>query len=113
MVATSVQISQPLHKVKMRFDVKVPMRDGVNLSTDIYFPDVAGSVPTILIRTPYNNNNDGVVEDCMFFASRGYAVATQDVRGRWDSEGEWYPFMHEAQDGFDTQEWIGSQPWSG
>ena len=112
MVATSVQVSQPSHKVKMRFDVQVPMRDGVKLSTDIYFPDVTGPVPTVLIRTPYNNNNDGVVEDCMFFASRGYAVATQDVRGRWDSEGEWYPFMHEAQDGFDTQEWIGSQPWS-
>ena len=112
MVATSVQISQPKHKVKMRFDVQVAMRDGVKLSTDIYSPDVASPVPTILIRTPYNNNNEGVVEDCMFFASRGYAVATQDVRGRWDSEGDWYPFMYEAQDGFDTQEWIGSQPWS-
>ena len=111
MVVASTEISQPIHKVKMMFDVKVPMRDGVNLSTDIFLPDAAGPFPAVLLRTPYNNNSEGVVEDCMYFASRGYAAVAQDVRGRWDSEGEWYPFINEAEDGFDTQEWIGSQPW--
>ena len=111
MVVSVTEISQPVHNVKMKFGVEVPMRDGVNLSTDIYMPDVTGTVPAILIRTPYNNNAEGVVEDCMYFASRGYAVVVQDARGRWDSDGEWYPFIHEAEDGFDTQEWIGSQPW--
>ena len=95
----------------MRHDVKVAMRDGVELSTDLYLPDIDDPVPVILIRTPYNNNDEPVVELCIYFASRGYAVVSQDVRGRWDSDGEWYPLKHEAQDGFDTQEWIGVQPW--
>ena len=110
-MVTTTGISQPIHTMRMRYDVKVPMRDGVNLSTDVYLPDVEGTVPAILIRTPYNNNNEEVVEDCIYFASRGYAVVAQDVRGRWDSDGEWYPFIHEAQDGFDTLEWTGTQSW--
>ena len=95
-------LSQPVHEVRMRFDVKVPMRDGVELSTDIYLPATDQPVPVVLIRTPYNNNNEAIVHDCMYFAARGYGVVTQDVRGRWDSDGDWYPFVHEAEDGFDT-----------
>ena len=104
-------LSQPVHDVSMRYDVSVPMRDGVALSTDIYLPAIDRPLPVVLIRTPYNNNNEAIVHDCMYFATRGYAVATQDVRGRWDSDGDWYPFVHEAEDGFDTMEWIGRQPW--
>ena len=100
-----------LHRVRMNMGVNVPMRDEVNLSTDIYLPDIDSSVPAILIRTPYNNNDEAQVRDAMFFASRGYAVVVQDVRGRWDSEGEWYPFRFEAEDGYDAHEWIGAQPW--
>ena len=111
MVVEAVGISQPVHEVKMMYGLDVPMRDGVRLSTDVYLPDAEGPFPAILIRTPYNNNAEGVVEDCLYYASRGFAAVSQDVRGRWDSEGEWYTFIHEAQDGFDTQEWIGSQPW--
>ncbi len=111
MVAEKVEISQPIHEVRMMYALDVPMRDGVRLSTDVYLPDAEGPFPAILIRTPYNNNAEGVVQDCLYFASRGYAVVSQDVRGRWDSDGEWYPFVHEAQDGYDTQEWIGAQPW--
>ncbi len=111
MVVENVEISQPVHEVRMMYALDVPMRDGVRLSTDVYLPDAEGPFPAILIRTPYNNNAEGVVEDCLYYASRGYAVVSQDVRGRWDSEGEWYPFVHEAQDGHDTQEWIGAQPW--
>ena len=66
----------------------------------------------ILIRTPYSNNADYQVEDGVYFAQRGYAVAIQDVRGRFDSDGEWAPFVHEAEDGYDAQEWCGTQPWS-
>ena len=111
MVVENVEISQPAHEVRMMYGLDVPMRDGVCLSTDVYLPDAEGPFPAILIRTPYNNNAEGVVLDCIYFASRGYAAVAQDVRGRWDSEGEWYPFVHEAQDGYDTQEWIGAQPW--
>ena len=105
------EVAASLNRVRMMMGVDVPMRDGVNLSTDIYLPDIDSPAPAILIRSPYNNNAEAVVKDCMYFASRGYAVAVQDVRGRWDSEGEWYPFKSEAEDGYDTQEWLGGQPW--
>ena len=104
-------VAPELNRVRLNMGIDVPMRDGVSLSTDIYLPVVDRPVPVILIRTPYNNNNEGQVKDAMYFASRGYAVAVQDVRGRWDSAGEWYPFRFEAEDGYDTQEWLGSQTW--
>jgi putative CocE/NonD family hydrolase len=109
---SSDKVSQPTHKIRMRCNVMVPMRDGVRLSTDIYMPDAPGPFPVILIRTPYNNNREPDVQDAVYFASRGYAVLIQDVRGRGDSEGEWAPFLHEAEDGYDTQQWAGKQPWS-
>jgi uncharacterized protein len=99
-------------RVRTLLGVPVAMRDGVRLSTDVYLPDAPGPFPVILIRTPYNNNVESLVEDGVYFAQRGYAVAIQDVRGRFDSEGEWTPFAHEARDGYDAQEWCGTQPWS-
>jgi uncharacterized protein len=104
--------SQPIHKIRMRCNAMVAMRDGVRLSTDLYMPDGPGPFPVILIRTPYNNNREPDVQDAVYFGQRGYAVMIQDVRGRGDSEGEWSPFVHEAQDGYDAQEWAGKQPWS-
>ena len=100
------------HDVEMRLDVKVPMRDGVELSTDLYLPRSAGAIPTVLIRTPYSNNIEEIIAKGRQLANRGYACAIQDVRGRWDSDGRFYPFFHEADDGYDTQEWIGRQTWS-
>jgi hypothetical protein len=105
-------VSRPTHRIRTHCNVMVPMRDGVRLSTDICLPDAPGSFPVILIRTPYNNNREPDVQDAVYFASRGYAVLLQDVRGRGDSEGEWAPFLHEAEDGFDAQEWAGKQSWS-
>jgi len=104
--------ARPLHRVRTLLGVGVPMRDGVKLSTDVYLPDAPGPFPVILIRTPYGNNVAAGVEDGVYFAQRGYVVAIQDVRGRFDSEGAWSPFVHEAQDGYDAQEWCGTQPWS-
>ena len=100
------------YAVDMRLDVKVPMRDGVQLSADIYLPKAPGPFPTVLVRTPYNNNLEVLINKARTLANAGYACVLQDVRGRWDSEGEFYPFVDEAQDGFDTQEWIGRQAWS-
>jgi putative CocE/NonD family hydrolase len=88
------------------------MRDGLELSTDVYLPAEGGPFPVLLNRNPYNNNLDRYVIDAVYFAQRGYAAVTQDVRGRWDSPGEWYPFVHEMQDGYDTLEWVARQPWS-
>src|SRR5262249_12654577 len=110
--AVPMTASAPVFRVRTLLGVPVAMRDGVRLSTDVYLPDAPGPFPVILIRTPYNNNVESVVQDGVYFAQRGYAVAIQDVRGRNDSEGEWSPFLNEARDGYDAQEWCGTQPWS-
>ena len=103
--------SQPVHEVRMRFDVPVAVRAGVKLSTDIYLPDASGPFPALLVRTPYDNSEQRYVDEARFYASRGYAYAVQDCRGRYDSEGVFYAWFDEAKDGYDTQEWIGQQPW--
>ncbi|UCC40862.1 MAG: CocE/NonD family hydrolase [Candidatus Aminicenantes bacterium] len=105
-------ISKPEYRVRMELGVMIPMRDGVKLSSDFYFPDAEGKFPTILIRTPYNNSSSRYDRYGKFYAGRGYVVVTQDCRGRYDSEGEWYPFVGDEYDGYDTIEWIAKQPWS-
>ena len=94
------------------YNVKVPMRDGVNLSADIYFPrDEKGPFPVILGRTPYNNMTEESIESAVFYPQHGYVFVAQDVRGKNDSEGDFYAFANEFEDGHDTVEWIGAQPW--
>ena len=99
-----------MYDIDLELDVEVPMRDGVALSADIYRPRADGRFPTVLMRTPYDNNSN--IEKGRSLANRGYACVVQDCRGRWDSDGEYYPFHPDGEDGYDTQEWIGSQPWS-
>lgn len=105
------KLSKPSYQVHREANVRVPMRDGVTLSTDIYRPDAGGRFPAILVRTPYNKATAQSVPQSYWFAERGYAVIQQDVRGRWDSDGQFYAFKNESDDGFDTDEWIGKQPW--
>lgn len=88
------------------------MRDGVMLLTDIYRPDAPGNFPTLLWRTPYSNNGGEINTQAHWYASRGYVVVKQDVRGKCDSGGTFVPFRNEANDGYDTEMWIGHQPWS-
>ncbi len=95
----------------------IPMRDGVQMATDLYFPaqdgePAAGRFPVILERTPYDKAAARNTANGAYFARRGYVCALQDVRGRFASEGEWYPFAREAPDGYDTVEWLAAQPWS-
>ena len=97
--------------VSVNIDVRVPMRDGVGLSTDIYRPSGGGPFPTLLLRTIYDNQEPVYIEWTRRFVEAGYAVVMQDCRGRFDSEGSWEPYIHEAEDGYDTQQWIGAQPW--
>lgn len=104
-------LSQPRYRVRTEHHVPVPMRDGVCLSTDIYLPDAPGPFPVLLWRTPYSNNTAATVEQCRWYAARGYAVVHQDVRGKYDSDGVFVHFRREADDGYDTDEWIGAQPW--
>ncbi len=105
---TSSRLSQPF---EMKIDVGVPARDGVLLSADIYLPKSGGPFPTLLLRTIYDNQNASHMADVARFVERGYAVVLQDCRGRFDSGGEFSPYFQEAEDGYDTQEWIGAQPW--
>lgn len=92
-------------------DVETHMRDGVVLRADIYRPHVSEPVPVLLQRTPYGKNFVGTTF-ALLAAERGYALVNQDVRGRWASEGEDYPFLHEMNDGYDTVEWAAHQPWA-
>jgi putative CocE/NonD family hydrolase len=90
---------------------KVPMRDGVHLSVDIYRPDASGRLPGILSITPYDNT--GPREQARWFAQRGYVVVVADSRGRYDSEGVWDPFTAKHKtDGYDLVEWMAKQDWS-
>ena len=103
------------YEVVVAKDVMVVMRDGVRLATDIYRPARNGEalpdpVPTLLTRTPYNK--EGGESDARFLAERGYAVVVQDTRGRFNSEGVFYIYLDEGEDGYDTVEWITGQPWS-
>ena len=88
--------------------VPVKMRDGVVLDADIYHPNSSDKFPVLLERTPYNK--DSAVNFAIRAATYGYVVIVQDVRGRYPSEGEWYPFKHESQDGYDTIEWAAALP---
>lgn len=91
---------------------EIPMRDGVRLYADVYLPRAEGRYPTLVVRTPYGVQRDGVHETMMKFAQRGYAVVMNDTRGRYESEGKWEPFRDEAKDGYDTIQWAAKQSWS-
>lgn len=91
-------------------NVPARMRDGVILRADIYRPKADGKYPVLLTRTPYNK--DGEMSLGVVAAQRGYVLIAQDTRGRYASEGEWYPFKHESNDGYDTIEWAASLPYS-
>ena len=91
--------------------VKVAMRDGVKLCANVYRPMVAGRVPVVLQRTPYGKVGE-LTAGLRAFVDRGYAVVTQDVRGRGDSEGEFRQYLQEGQDGEDTLNWVVRQTWS-
>ena len=91
--------------------VRVPLRDGVKLHGNIYFPAGPRTPrPVILAMTPYMA--DRYHSYAIRVAKRGYVVAVVDVRGRGGSEGVFAPFEQEAKDGFDTVEWLAKQPWS-
>lgn len=91
--------------------VKVPMRDGVLLCANIYRPLTPGHVPAVVQRTPYGKVAQ-LTPGLKAFVDRGYAVVTQDVRGRGDSEGEFHQYVQEGQDGEDTLNWLVRQGWS-
>ena len=112
--ALEAQGPPPLSSIDIVIQHDVPMktRDGVILHADIYRPKSSDRFPVILMRTPYDKSVNWAVSPVFKMVPRGYVVIIQDVRGRYASEGEWYPFKHEQADGFDTIEWAAALPYS-
>ncbi|MDP6451920.1 MAG: CocE/NonD family hydrolase [SAR202 cluster bacterium] len=107
-------------QVRQQFDVvhekNVPMktRDGTTLYADVVRPDIPGRLPVLLTRTPYGKdtsmlNNEG---SAFFLARHGYVTVVQDCRGRFTSEGEYYPMVNDIEDGYDAVDWAARLPWS-
>ena len=104
--------SEPSYAVIVHNGVAMKTRDGVTLYADIYRPKADGKFPVVLMRTPYDKSTGWAVAPAFQIAAHGYVVVIQDVRGRYTSEGEWYPFRHESADGYDTVEWVAALPYS-
>ena len=98
------------NELSVQHGVAMKTRDGVTLRADIYTPPGDGPFPVLLQRTPYDKNNAAAFGHRA--AMRGFMVVVQDVRGRYTSEGEWYTFKHEGEDGYDTIEWAAALPHS-
>lgn len=97
--------------------IMVRMRDGVRLATDLYLPEdlpAGAALPAVVVRLPYDKDSrrEFLPQMATRFMARGYALVTQDVRGKFRSEGEAAPLIHELDDGYDTLEWIVRQAWS-
>lgn len=119
------------YEVLLQSNVRVTMRDGIRLATDVYRParggkPVPGRFPVVMERTPYGRNVTSFrditqanlktpktrAEVAATYVAKGYVVVFQDCRGRYNSEGEFVKYLSEGADGFDTCRWLVAQPWS-
>ena len=99
--------------VTVERNVACRVRDGITLYADIYSPAEGGPHPILLMREPYDKNTGQTgsgYAHASWWAARGYVTVVQDCRGRFRSEGDWYPFVHEADDGYDAVEWAARLP---
>jgi hypothetical protein len=108
--ACGLVLAQEHYEVQVERNVPVKMRDGAVLRADVYRPKADGRFPVLLTRSPYDKR--GAMDFGPMAAARGYVVVAEDVRGRYTSEGEWYTFKHESQDGYDTVEWAAALPYA-
>jgi putative CocE/NonD family hydrolase len=97
-------------EVTRRFNVRIPLRDGLTLSADMTLP---GSLPApaVVSRTPYGKSSEFSAKRGATYAKAGYVFLNMDVRGRGDSDGEFQPYRHDGPDGFDVIEWVAAQDW--
>ena len=113
-VGRAVTLDKPLTgKVRVERDLRVPMRDGVDLLADRYAPDGGDGLPLVLIRTPYGRRATPFRLFGEIFAERGYQAVVQSCRGTFGSGGEWRPFQTDREDGLATIAWLRRQPWFG
>ncbi len=110
LLLSSAAAAQGEFSVKQESGVRAEMCDGISLVADIFRPDQEGTFPVLLQRTPYDRGTSAA--QARELASHGYIVVVQDTRGRFQSEGEFYPFRNETADGYDTVEWAATVPGS-
>jgi putative CocE/NonD family hydrolase len=104
-----------IKQILIEKNVSCTMRDGTILYADVYRPNAPGKFPVLLTRLPYNKDLPMYSHrylDTQRLVQNGYVVIVQDVRGRFHSEGDFYPHIHESEDGYDTVEWAASFPYS-
>lgn len=102
----------PYHDVRVLHDQRVPLRDGITLSADVYLPLRAQGLPTIVQWTPYESTRERFISWGVWFAQRGYAAVVVDVRGRYESGGQFTAWTHDGVDAHDTLTWAAAQQWS-
>jgi putative CocE/NonD family hydrolase len=107
-ITTRCASSQPSPDVVVQHDVTMQTRDGVVLRADVYHAAGDAKYPVLLQRTPYNKVGAG--DFARRAVARGFMVVIQDVRGRYNSDGDWYPFKYESNDGYDAVEWAAALP---
>jgi putative CocE/NonD family hydrolase len=93
-----------------RFNVRVPVRDGITLAADLVLPAELPA-PAVVLRTPYGRGGDRATERADAFATAGYVAVWVDVRGRGDSDGEFDPYRNDGLDGVDVIAWAVAQDW--
>jgi predicted acyl esterase len=96
--------------VARRFNVRIPLRDGVTLSADLALPG-ALPAPAVVVRTPYGKTGERNSQRAAMLAKAGYACASVDVRGRGDSDGEFQPYRNDGPDGAEVIAWAAAQDW--
>lgn len=102
-------------ELKPDLTVMIPMRDGLELPTDLYLPSPeAKGLPCILLRSPAGRNS--YFKDFAKLAKEGYIIAIQETRSVLDVEGKTFPFISDGwgklQDGYDTVEWLANSPYT-
>jgi uncharacterized protein len=96
--------------VRFQWSFLIPMRDGVKLHASLYSPPaMVAPTPCIFTLTPYTTQT--YHDRGIYYASHGLPFLVVDSRGRGDSEGQFRPFIQEAQDGYDVVEWLARQPY--
>ncbi len=98
----------PYKDARIRINERVSMRDGARLATTVFLPPEGESFPVVLVRSAYGRQMGWAARD---FLERGIALVTQDTRGRYGSDGHFYPFVYEENDGLDTLDWLAEQEW--
>src|SRR5207253_9872781 len=97
----SVEGSHPTHQIRVLYDLKATMRDGIKLSAPVFLPRGGEAFPTPLLTTPYESLHEPHIHWAACWAKRGYACVIQDCRGRYDAEAAFQPYREDAPDGHD------------